>query len=197
MPEKAHSDEITVLLRRLSAGDRQAESALIPLIYDDLRRLAASYMRRERVDHSLQATALVNEVYLRLVGSKEVQWQDRTHFFRLSAGLMRRILVDHARTRKANKRGGENVRVPLADYFPGTEERTEEIIAVDQALTHLAAIDPRQAHIVEMRFFGGLNDEEIAAILDVSMRTVSREWAIAKAWLKGELGDGAVSRVNA
>jgi RNA polymerase sigma-70 factor (ECF subfamily) len=180
-------DDITVLLRRASAGDREAEGALIPLIYQDLRKLAMKCMRGERADHSLQPTALVHEAYLRLMGSKNIEWQDRTHFFRLGAGLMRRILVDHARGRKADKRGGAQIQIPLDDFLAFTEENIDLILTVDQALTRLAEMDARQADIIEMRFFSGLSEEEIAAILQISPRTVRRESTMAKAFLKGEL----------
>jgi len=180
-------EETTVLLRRVSSGDREAENELIPHIYQDLRRLAAGYLRRERSDHTLQPTALVHEAYLRLIGSQGVAFQDRSHFFRLAANAMRRILVDHARNRKAGKRGGGAIRIPLEDFLISSDELSDQILQVDAALTRLAAVDQRQAKIVEMRFFAGLSEEEISAALDISTRTVDRDWAMAKAWLYGEL----------
>jgi len=177
-----------MLLRRLSSGDRDAEEQLIRHIYRDLRRLAARYLRGERANHTLQPTALVHEAYLRLVGAGNVQWEGRSHFFRVAANIMRRILVDYARNMKAEKRGGQVVKVPLEEFLGAADQLRETIVDVDRALDRLAAIDERQAKVVEMRFFAGLSEEEIARALRLSKRTVTREWTMAKAWLRGELG---------
>lgn len=183
------NDTITELLRRLSVGDKGAEEHLFRAVYRDLRRMAASHLRKERSDHTLQPTALVHEAYLRLVKTDEILWQNRTHFYRVAAGVMRRILVDHARSRTAEKRGGAQVRMPVSDLLAVTDSIAEVVLDVDRALTKLALLDNRQAKIVELRYFGGLSEEEIASVLQISTRTVKREWAMAKAWLKGELAD--------
>ncbi|HLH42855.1 MAG TPA: sigma-70 family RNA polymerase sigma factor [Bryobacteraceae bacterium] len=188
VPGAPGSGEITMLLRRLSSGDRDAEEQLIRHIYRDLRRLAARYLRGERANHTLQPTALVHEAYLRLVGAGNVQWEGRSHFFRVAANIMRRILVDYARNMKAEKRGGQVVKVPLEEFLGAADQLRETIVDVDRALDRLAAIDERQAKVVEMRFFAGLSEEEIARALRLSKRTVTREWTMAKAWLRGELG---------
>jgi RNA polymerase sigma factor (TIGR02999 family) len=159
----------------------------MPLIYDELRRLAASYMRRERADHTLQATALVHEAYLKLVEQRSVDWQSRAHFFGVAAQLMRRILVDHARGHSRQKRGGEQQKVSLDEAFVFSERQADEIVAVDDSLNVLARIDPRQARVVELRFFGGLSVEEAADVLGISPKTVKREWSVAKAWLYADL----------
>jgi RNA polymerase sigma factor (TIGR02999 family) len=180
-------NEITALLRRLSAGDRDAEAVLVPQVYQNLRGLAAAYLRRERPDHTLQPTALVHEAYIRLIGAQAIQWQDRSHFFRVAASVMRRILVDDARNRKANKRGGGQIKIPIEDSVIPSAETPDLLIDVDAALVRLSKIDARQAKVVELRFFGGLSEEEIASCLEISSRTVKREWVMAKAWLRGEL----------
>jgi RNA polymerase sigma-70 factor (ECF subfamily) len=194
--EPTEDIDITALLRRISNGDSAAEASLIPQIYQDLRRMAAAHLRRERRDHTLQPTALVHEVYLRLLGSTGIEWSSRAHFFRLAATVMRRILVDHARNRKAGKRGGDHVRISLDQFFGATEQVTDLVIDVDAALTRLAVIDQRQAKVVEMRFFAGLSEEEIGGILNLSSRTVKREWAMARAWLRGELAPRAESEAS-
>jgi RNA polymerase sigma factor (TIGR02999 family) len=171
----------------LRLGDCQAEEKLVLLVYGELRRLAASYLRRERSDHTLQPTALVHEAYLRLRELRGIEWQSRTHFFALAAQLMRRILIDHARAHCARKRGGSGEAVSLDDVLVFSRPRSEQFIALDEALTRLADRDRRQSQIVEMRFFGGLTEEEIATLLAISTRTVKREWRIAKAWLFREL----------
>jgi RNA polymerase sigma-70 factor, ECF subfamily len=181
-------DDTTQLLHRVARGEPGAENALMPRIYQDLRGLAAGYLRREGREHSLQPTELVHEVYLRLLGPDAVVCQDRPHFFRLAASAMRRILVDHARGKNAEKRGGGAVRVPLDDFHGESEFPTDQILDLDAALARLALLDERQVKIVEMRFFAGLSEDEIAAALDLSTRTVKREWAMARAWLVGELG---------
>jgi RNA polymerase sigma factor (TIGR02999 family) len=164
----------------------------MPLVYDELRQLAKRAMRRESAGHTLQPTALVHEVYLRLVDSKTVSWQNRAHFFGVAATLIRRILVEHARRRDAVKRGSGQTKISLDEAISFAEESDVNLIALDDALTDLAAVDLRQSRIVELRFFGGLNIEETAAVIDVSPRTVKREWSMAKAWLYGELKKGVV-----
>ncbi|MGO8793159.1 MAG: sigma-70 family RNA polymerase sigma factor [Terriglobia bacterium] len=184
--------DITLLLTELQVGNRAAESKLVPLVYDELRRLARRYMRGERADHTLQPTALVHEAYLRLLGQRDVQWQNRAHFFGVAAQLMRRILVDHARAHRAEKRGGDEPKVTLDTVFVFTEAKGADLVAVDEALTRLTERDPRQGRIVELRFFGGLTEEEAAEVLGVSTRTVKRDWKVARAWLYKEVVRGAV-----
>jgi RNA polymerase sigma factor (TIGR02999 family) len=178
--------EITQLLAEVRDGNQTAQSRLAVLVYDELHRIASCYMRRERPDHSLQATVLVDDAYLHLVNQEDRNWQNRSHFYAVAAQLMRRILIDHARNRKAAKRGGGRVHVELEDAIVIAEDKFEELIAVDQALTHLSERDPRLARIVEMRFFAGLTEDEIAEALGISPRTVKRDWQVAKAWLHGE-----------
>jgi RNA polymerase sigma-70 factor, ECF subfamily len=181
------SHEVTLLLSALTRGDEGAASKLMPLIYDELRRLAASYMRRERTDHTLQATALVHEAYLKLVEQRSTDWQSRAHFFGVAAQMMRRILVDHARGHSRQKRGGEHAKVPLDEALVMADRQADEVLAVDDSLNELAKIDPRQAKVVELRFFGGLSVEEAANVIGVSPKTVKREWSVAKAWLTADL----------
>jgi len=181
--------EITELLAEVRSGKREAESRLASLAYDELHRIAARYMRRERPDHTLQATILVDEAYLQLVKQEDRSWQNRSHFFAVAAQVMRRILIDHARSRNAAKRGRTHVKLRLDEVFVFSDDRCEELIALDQALTRLAAWDPRQSKIVELRFFTGLTEEEIGEVLGVSPRTVKREWRVARAWLHGELSN--------
>jgi RNA polymerase sigma-70 factor, ECF subfamily len=192
VPEPDGSDNsITALLAELSAGNRDVEARLIPQVYGELRRLAAHYMRSERGNHTLQPTALVNEAYTRLVQQPQIPWQSRAHFFATASHLMRHILVDHARARRAGKRGGVQQQVTLDDaLLPSPErtaERTIDVLILDEALENLAQFDPRQARIVELHFFGGLTFAEIALVLNVTERTVKRDWSMARAWLKGEL----------
>jgi len=170
-----------------SKGDLEAREALIPLVYDELRRLAASCLRRERPDHTLQPTALVNEAYLRLVEERNVNWQSRSHFFGVSAKLMRRILVDHARAHLAEKRGSGMPNVGLTEAIAMSKERPAELLALDESLTRLAEFDPQQALIVELRIFAGLTVEEAARLLNISPATVKRDWSVAKAWLLREV----------
>ena len=186
MPEPpAH--EITGLLVAWSEGDATALDRLVPFVYEELHRLARHYMHGERPDHTLQTTALVNEAYLRLVRWKDVQWQNRAHFFAVAAQMMRRILVDFARDRQYLKRGGGALRVPLSEAAAFVEERSTDLVALDEVLTALAKTDPRKAQIVEMRFFGGLTVAEAAEVLHVSEETVMRDWRLAKAWLLRQL----------
>jgi RNA polymerase sigma factor (TIGR02999 family) len=182
--------EVTRLLNAWCGGDQSALNRLIPLIHDELHRLAHIYMARERAGHTLQTTALVNEAYLRLIDASEVPFQNRTHFFALSSNLMRRILVDFARARGYQRRGGNIVRVELTpDQIPA-RNRGADVIALDDALNTLSQFDARQARIVELRFFGGLSEEETAEALGTSLRTVQREWSVAKAWLLREMKSG-------
>jgi RNA polymerase sigma-70 factor, ECF subfamily len=185
--------EITELLAAVREGKATAQSRLAALVYDELHRIASCYMRKERADHSLQATVLVDDAYLHLVNQEDRNWQNRSHFYAVAAQLMRRILIDHARNRNAAKRGGRRVAVEMDDALVVAEEKFEQMIAVDQALTRLAEWDPRLERIVEMRFFAGLTEEEIAEALGISPRTVKRDWQVAKAWLHGELSGVATN----
>lgn len=179
--------EITQLLIDWRNGDKAAVDQLMPLVYDELRRLASNFFRRERVNHTLQPTALVHEAYLHLLGQSVVSWQNRAHFFGAAAQLMRRILIDHARGHNAAKRGGGEIRVSLKEELAATGQREVDLIALDAALDELAALDEQQSRIVEMRFFGGLSIEETAEVLALSPATVKREWSTAKAWLYREM----------
>jgi len=181
--------DVTAILLSWSDGDREAPAKLMPLVYDELRRLARDYLRRERPDHTLQPTALVNEAYLRIVDQTRVSWQNRAQFFGLAAQLMRHILVDHARTRMAAKRGGNMHKLSLDEAWMTIEERATELVRLDEALKALAQIDERKSQVVEMRFFGGLSVEETASALGVSDKTVMRDWRIAKLWLHRELSE--------
>jgi RNA polymerase sigma-70 factor, ECF subfamily len=184
--------DVTALLRVWSTGDEQAFDRLIPLVYDELHRMALRYLAGERSNVSLQATALVNEVCLRLLGWDQARWQNRSHFFGVSAQMMRRVLVDIARRRRAGRRGGPDaVRVPLESVDVPAREPDMDLVAVDRALEKLAAGDPRKARVVELRFFGGLSMEETAKALGISVRTAHGDWAFARAWLYRELSDEA------
>jgi RNA polymerase sigma-70 factor (ECF subfamily) len=196
---QSSTGEVTRLLFELRSGNPAAEAKLIPLVYADLHRLAAHCMRRERSNHTLQPTALVNEAYLRLVSQEGMVWQDRVHFFRVAARLMRQILVDHARARQTGKRGGDAEKIPLDELpqFSGRRLREpielnesidlDELIELDAALKALGRLDPRQEKVVDLRFFGGLTEEETAQVLGISPRSVKRDWRVARAWLFGEL----------
>jgi RNA polymerase sigma factor (TIGR02999 family) len=188
MPEQ--SSEVTSLLQQWSQGDHDALARLMPLVLEDLRRIALHFLRNEKQGHTLQPTALVNEFYLRFIGQREARWQNREQFFSIAAMLMRRILVDYAKSRQAAKRGGKVVKVPLAELVDLPETRDRDVVALDEALSRLAKIDPRQGKIVELRFFMGLDHEEIAEVLGVSVTTVKREWRLARLWLFRELGHG-------
>ncbi|SRR6266852_4771079 len=181
------SPDVTVLLSELTRGNQGAAEKLIPLVYDELKRLARSYMRRERQDHTLQATALVHEAYLKLVRQQAANWQSRSHFFGIAAQLMRRILTDHARGHLRERRGGVKEVLPLNEAVVFSPEHSEELVRLDEALERLANLDARQSRIVELRFFGGLTVEETAEFLGISPKTVKRDWSVAKAWLHGEL----------
>jgi RNA polymerase sigma factor (TIGR02999 family) len=179
------------MVGRASQGDPQALSALMPLVYDELRRLARGYLYREKAGQTIQPTALVHEAYLRLVDAKQQDWRTRAHFVAIAAISMRQILIERARARAAQKRGGERVRVTLDEELVEAPESTFDVLAVDQALTRLADIDAEQARIVELRFFGGLTIEESAQALGVSPATVKRHWTMARAWLQREVSGGA------
>ena len=187
---KRHGDEatgITQLLEAWSQGRRDALDRLVPLLYEDLRRLAAGYMRHESPGHSLQPTALVHEAYVRLIDQRQVHWRNRAHFFGVAAGMMRRILVDHARSRRADKRGGAWDRVTLVEDQVAGGGQEIDLLALHESLERLAAFDPRQERIVELRYFGGLTIEEAAEVVGISEATVVRDWTIAKAWLRADL----------
>lgn len=187
-PGEVDTNEISRLLRAWSDGDQNALNDLTPIVYQELRRLAHYYMERERPGHALQTSALVNEAYLRLVDYKRMQWQDRAHFFSVAAQVMRRILVDHARSHNIKRGAGfQQVALEVADMGG---DRTGDLVALDDALNALARLDPRKVQIIEMRFFGGLSVEETAEVLKVSPATVRRDWSIAKFWLYRELGGG-------
>ena len=179
--------EITQLLAEWSEGNQSALDKLYPLVYNELRRLAHGYLRRERKGHTLQTTALINEAYLRLVDQKNVHWANRLHFFGISAQIMRRILIDHARLHAYAKRGGGAQKVSLDEIAIVAVERASNLLLLDDALNRLAKIDPRRSHVVELRYFGGLNNEEIAGVLKISENTVTRDWNMARAWLYQEL----------
>ncbi len=183
----SHSPHVTTLLLAWGNGDENALEELIPLVHRELRRMAQRAMAGENAGNTLQPTALVNEVYLRLVDIKSVQWNDRAHFFALSARLMRRILVDLARSKRYQKRGGGVPTVSLDDASMPAQERAEDLVALDEALERLSAIDPRRSQVVELRFFGGLGVEETAEVLNVSRHTVMRDWTLARTWLFREL----------
>jgi RNA polymerase sigma-70 factor (ECF subfamily) len=182
-----HTGEVTRLLGDLRAGKKDAEAQLLALLYDDLRRLAASYLRRERPDHTLQPTALVHEAYLRLVDQSEQNWQNRAHFLGICAHIMRQILVDHARKRDAAKRGGRERPLVLDEAALPGAQRPEELVALDEALLRLETFDKRQSQVVELRFFGGMTEEEISHVLGISVRTIKRDWNVARAWLYAEM----------
>jgi RNA polymerase sigma factor (TIGR02999 family) len=179
------------LLAAVKNGDRSKVAELIEVVYDDLRRLANQYMEGEQVGHTLQPTALVHEAFLKLIDQSRVDWQDRSHFFAVGAQAMRRILVNHAKSRGRVKRGGDRKKLPLDEALTVSLDNSDDILAVDEALEKLAALDERQAKIVELRFFGGLSVEETAAVLGVSKRTVEREWTACRAWLRRELSERA------
>jgi RNA polymerase sigma factor (TIGR02999 family) len=183
----AEQRELTDLLQAWSAGDKDALERLAPRVHHELHRLAAGYMTGERPNHQLQATALINEAYIRLIGWKNVRWQNRAHFFGVSARLMRRILVDAARARKGPKRRGDLSDTSLDETFVFRPEKSSDLLALDGALTRLSEVDERKSQIVELRFFGGLDEAETALVLNVSERTIRREWKLAKAWLYREV----------
>jgi RNA polymerase sigma factor (TIGR02999 family) len=183
----AESREITDLLGAWAGGDSAALERLVPMVYDELRRMARRYMRGEANGNTLQPTALVNEAYLRLAGVEKLEWQDRAHFFAIAANIMRRILVDLARARQAGKRGGGAVKLNLNESIDGIPERGAALIALDEALAALGKFDERKARVVELKFFGGLSVEETAEVLKMSPRNVMRDWNLARAWLMREM----------
>jgi RNA polymerase sigma factor (TIGR02999 family) len=184
------ADDITLMLIELTDGNQDVVDQILPHIYGELRRLAGSYLRRERSDHTLQPTALVHEAYMKLVDQRQVKWQNRAHFFGIAAQVMRRILMDHARKHKAEKRGGEADKLPLEDeILVVSTNRSDQLLALDEALETLAKLDPQKAKIVELRYFGGLSIEETAEVIGVSVPTINRQWRTAKAWLYGQLSD--------
>jgi RNA polymerase sigma factor (TIGR02999 family) len=181
------SKDVILLLQRVGAGDNNAADELVPLLYQELRRMAGAYLRHERPDHTLQPTALVNEAYLKLVDQKNVQWQNRSHFFGVASQLMRRILVDYARGHQAAKRGGGAGKVSLDEAMIVSPQNAASVLALDETLSRLAELDPQLVRVVEMRVFGGLSIEETAVALGVSPATVKRNWSMAKAWLMQEM----------
>ncbi len=181
------SPDVTQILREVSDGDKDAPARLMPLVYDELRRLAGHYLRQERPDHTLQPTALVHEAYLKLIDQTRVDWQNRAHFFGVAAQSMRRILVDHARRHQASKRGGPQQKLTLDEAVDYTQPHDVDLVRLDDALKALAKLDERQSRIVELRFFGGLTIEETAEALHVSPATVKVDWSMAKAWLRREI----------
>jgi RNA polymerase sigma-70 factor (ECF subfamily) len=188
MPTAA-SHEVTQLLMAWNDGDQSALERLIPLVHAELHRIARRYMRSERAGHTLQTSALINEAYLRLIDAQQVHWQNRAHFFGIAAQLMRRVLVDFARSRGYKKRGGGALQVSLDETMVITKERGEDLVALDEALSALSELDERKGRVVEMRFFGGLSEKEIAEALRVSLETVRRDWRLAKSWLRRRLSE--------
>lgn len=186
-PANRSRPRVTELLLAWGRGDRVALDELVPIVHQELRRLARLQMRGERTNHTLQTTALVNEAFIRLVDLRRIQWHDRAHFLALSARLMRRVLVDHARSRNYQKRGGGAINMTLDDMLPALSERGADLVALDDALQDLARVDPRKSQVVELRFFGGLSIEETAEALKISPETVSRDWRLAKVWLLREV----------
>ena len=175
--------DVTGLLHEWRQGDAAAFDKLMPLVYEEMRHIAHRYMQQERAGHTLQTTALINEAYVRLVGQQKIEWRNRSHFFAVTAQVMRHVLIDHARRLHYAKRGGSSRRVSLAETDAMTVERAAELVALDEALRELARLDPRKSNVVELRYFGGLSLEETAEVLDISLMTVRRDWRAAKAWL--------------
>jgi len=183
-----NTKDVTLLLQRMEGGDNEAANQLVPLLYQELRRMAGAYLRHERPNHTLQATALVNEAYLKLVDQKSVQWQNRSHFFGVASQLMRRILVDYARGHQAAKRGGGEGKLSLDEAMIASPQNAASVLALDETLSRLSDVDPQLVRVVEMRVFGGLSIEETATALGISPATVKRNWSMAKAWLTQEMG---------
>jgi RNA polymerase sigma factor (TIGR02999 family) len=194
MDQTGQTGAVSRLLQAWGRGDLQARDDLMPVVYRELRRRAGAYLRRERQDHTLQPTALVHEAYMRLVGQQRVAWQNRAHFFAIASQMMRRILVDYAREHEAAKRPGAGVKVILDDRIGAAQPRACECIALDRALVELTLIDPRQGQIVELRYFGGLSEQEVAEVLSISRATVTREWQTARAWLYRRMTTGPVEK---
>jgi len=187
----SESNEVTVFLKRWSGGDRAAADRLMTLVYGEMRKLAASYLQRQRPDHTLQPTALVHEAYLKLIDVSQVDWQDRAHFFAVAAQTMRHILVDHARSVAAEKRGGGVRTIALDEAISFADRQEIDLLGLDEALTLLAKQDKQQSRIIELRFFGGMTIEETAAVIKISPATVKREWAVARAWLYRQMNTNA------
>jgi RNA polymerase sigma-70 factor, ECF subfamily len=187
--------DVTILLNKLAAGDQEAAAELVPLVYEELRRLAAGRLRHERPNHTLQTTALVHEAYLKLAAQRDANWQNRAQFFGVASQVMRRILVDYARGKQRIRRGGKQQKVSLDSVLLVSPDRTEEVLAVHESLSRLEMLDARQARIVELRYFGGLTVEEIADVVGISGKTVMRELNVAKAWLYGDLKDRCADAV--
>jgi RNA polymerase sigma factor (TIGR02999 family) len=187
--------DITSLLNKLADGDQEAAAKLVPLVYEELRRLAARHLRHEHPDHTLQATALVHEAYVKLAAQRDAKWQSRAQFFAVASQLMRRILVDYARGQQRIRRGGKQQKVSLDDVLLVSPDRTEEVLTVHESLSRLERLDARQARIVELRYFGGLTVEEVAEVVGISTKTVMRELKVAKAWLYGDLKDRCADAV--
>lgn len=186
--EKQNTQHITALLHEWKQGKKDAFDELFPFVYDELRRRASAYLRNERKGHTLQTTALVNEAYMKLVDKAEIEYEDRNHFFAIAASAMRRILVDHSRTRKRDKRGGKNENLPLDEArFVSTNEKSVDLVALDEALNELAEFDERQAKVVELKYFCGMTNDETAEVLGISNVTVRRDWNMAKAWLHQQI----------
>lgn len=190
------ADNLTSLLRDWREGDQSALDKLTPLVYDELRRIAHRYVRRERDEHTLQTTALVNEAYLRLAGAKQINWENRAHFFAVTAQVMRHVMVDYARRRLYAKRGGQRQQVPLEEAAAMSEQRADALVSLDEALQDLAKLDSRKARVVELRYFGGLSLEETAEVLEISLMTVRRDWRAAKAWLFKAVNGDSIKAVN-
>ena len=193
MTQRTHQHQITQLLAEWSEGNQSALDELYPLVYNELHRLARRYMSRERKGHTLQTTALINEAYVRLVDQKNVHWANRSHFFAISAQIMRRILIDHARRHAYAKRGGGAQQVSLEEVAMVARDLGSDLVRLDEALKTLAKMDPRRCHVVELRYFGGLSNEEIAGVLKVSENTVTRDWNLARAWLYQQLSGSAAN----
>ena len=191
MADPSESAQITELLVSWGNGDKAALERLMPLVERELHRLAHGYMRREQGDHTLQTTALINETFLRLVDQNRVRWQNRAHFYAIAAQLMRRVLLNYARDRRRQKRGGGAWKVSLSEADAASEQRSVELLALDEALQRLSAIDERKSRVVELRYFGGLSVKETAEVLNVSVVTVARDWDMARAWLAREMGHGS------
>ncbi|MDQ1474101.1 MAG: hypothetical protein QOJ99_5581 [Bryobacterales bacterium] len=187
MKEEVPGQEVTALLVNWSNGDQHALEELMPLVYNELRRLAGSHLRRERSDHTLQSTALVHEAFLRLVNQRDVHWRSRAHFYGIAAQMIRRILVDHARSQQAGKRGAGAIKLELDEAMAISHQKEVDLVGLDEALERLAALDERQGRIVELRFFAGLSVEETAEVMNLSPATVKREWSSARAWLYREI----------
>jgi len=182
------ADDVTILLNSVRLGDKEAESRLVALVYEELHKLAARYLRRERPGHTLQTTALVNEAYLRLTSERGTDWKNRAHFFGVAAQVMRHILVDHARNRLSEKRGGGATHLPIENCLVFSDDRIEQFLTLEAALQKLERHDPRAIRVVVLRFYGGLSIEEIAEVLQISPRTVKRDWNYSRAWLRAEIG---------